>query len=93
LREKTKQKKPKTKKQNKKIPLPPQQSILLHTHEQQEKRHNYFPNCCIPSEIVASMITDLTTYPKTNPKPKNPPKKKKKKKTFPHHEISSFFAL
>jgi hypothetical protein len=85
LREKTKQKKPKTKqqnktKQNKKIPLTPQQSIPLHTHEQQEKRHNYFPNCCIPSEIVASMITDLTTYPKTNPKPKNPPKQNKKKK-------------
>jgi hypothetical protein len=56
----------------------------------QEKRHNYFPNSCIPSEIVASMITDLTTYPKTNPKPKNPPKQnKKKKKPLPHHEISS----
>jgi len=37
------------------------------------------------------MITDLTTYPKTNPKPKKTPKQKtkKRKKTLPHHEISS----
>jgi hypothetical protein len=43
-----------------------------HSHEQQDNRHNHFPNCCIPSEIVASMITDLTTYLKTNPEPKKP---------------------
>jgi hypothetical protein len=79
LREKTKQNKTKNKtKQKDPTPTTAINTIPLHTHEQEEKRHNYFPNCCIPSEIVATMITDLTTYPKTNPKPR-----KRKKKTPP----------
>jgi hypothetical protein len=88
LREKTKQKKPKTKqqnktKQNKKIPLPPQQSILLHTHEQTRKTTQLLPEFLHTFRNCS--LNDHRPYylPKNKSKTKKPPKTKQKKKKTP----------